>query len=297
MLKTRYFKMHSPFEIFGDTMILIFLLLVCAITIYPFLFIIHLSMGGTAYYADSKLFSIKNFALDSYLRVVESRFFVWGFVNTIKRVTLGTSLTVCMLVLGAYPLSKRYLPNRTFWTAFFVFTMFFGGGLIPNYMLIKSLNMMNTIWALVLPGLVPTFSMLIMRNFFMEIPESLEESARLDGANDFQIVLRIILPISLPILATVTLWSMVGHWNSWFDSMIYMREPKNQVLQVVLRNIVVVGTTKDLQAGGRIDRPELNTPEAIKAATIVVGTVPIVLVYPFLQKYFVKGILVGSLKG
>ena len=231
------------------------------------------------------------------MRVAESRFFIWGFINTIKRVLLGTSMTVTMLILGAYPLSKKYLPNRTFWTAMFVFTMFFGGGLIPNYMLIKGLKMMNTIWALVLPGLVPTFSMLIMRNFFMEIPESLEESARLDGANDFQIVLRIILPISLPIIATVTLWSMVGHWNAWFDSMIYMREPKNQVLQVVLRNIVVVGTTKDLQGGGRIDRPELNTPEAIKAATIVVGTVPTVLVYPFLQKYFVKGILVGSLKG
>lgn len=291
-----YFKRNTSTGIIFDMLIILVLILICIATVYPFLFVVSLSLGGTDYTATAKLFSVRDISFDAYKQVVNSRYFHWGVQNTFKRLILGTSMTLVMVIMGAYPLSKRYLPHRTFWTALFVFTMFFSGGLIPSYMLVKNLGLMNTVWALVLPGLVPTFSMLIMRNYFMEIPQSLEESARLDGANDFQVVIRIILPVSTPIIATVTLWTIVGHWNAWFDSMIYMQEPSKQVLQVILRNIVVVGTFKDIE-GGQIDRPDLVTPETIKAATIVVATVPILVIYPFLQKYFIKGIMVGSLKG
>jgi putative aldouronate transport system permease protein len=203
-------------------------------------------------------------------------------------------------IMTAYPLSKRYFPNRSLWTGLLVFTMFFSGGLIPSYILIRSLGIYNTIWALVLPGLISTYNMIIMRNFFMSIPAELEESARMDGANEYTVLVRIIVPISGPIIATIALWTIVGHWNAWFDSMIYISSSDKRVLQQILRQIVIEGTQQlmDLTnvGGGMIDTAVLNT-DAMKAATVMVATLPILLVYPFLQKYFVKGVMIGSLKG
>jgi putative aldouronate transport system permease protein len=199
-------------------------------------------------------------------------------------------------ITTAYPLSKKHFPNRSFWTAIIVFTMFFGGGLIPSYLLVRSLGMYNTIWAMVLPGLISTYNMIIMRNFFMNIPAELEESAKIDGANEFSILFRIIVPVSGPIIATVALWTMVGHWNAWFDCMIYISTTANQVLQLILRRIVLEGTTQLMELNNSLDVGVINT-DAVKSATIMVATIPILLVYPFLQKYFVKGIMIGSLKG
>jgi len=201
------------------------------------------------------------------------------------------------MVLTAYPLSKKHFPHRGFWTGFIVFTMFFSGGLIPTYMVVKGLGLLNTVWALILPGLVPAYNMIIVRNYFMSISPSLEESAKLDGANDFTILLRIILPVSMPIIATVTLWTIVGHWNSWFDSMIYSQNARKQVLQVVLRRIVLEGSNEVVNMNAGMDDMSSVSPDNIKAATIMVATFPILMVYPFIQKYFVKGIMVGSLKG
>ena len=156
---------------------------------------------------------------------------------------------------------------------------------------------MDTIWALLLPGLINTYNMIIMRNFFMSIPASLEESARIDGANDFVILIKIILPVSKAIIATVVLWTAVHHWNAWFDSMIYMREFGNQVLQVVLRKIVIEGSSQAMDFAVADDSELQVTAETVKAATIMVATIPIICFYPFLQKYFVKGVMVGSIKG
>ena len=175
--------------------------------------------------------------------------------------------------------------------------MFFSGGLIPNYILMKNLNLINSVWVLVLPGLIPTFYMLIARNYFQSLPESLEESARIDGANDFIILFRIIIPVSLPIIATVVLWVVVGHWNAWFDAMIYINSPRKQVLQVILRGIVILGTFENLEMSNISGQSNIVPPEAVKAATIIVATIPILAFYPFVQKYFVKGIMIGSLKG
>jgi putative aldouronate transport system permease protein len=203
-------------------------------------------------------------------------------------------------VTTAYPLAKRYFPNRAFWTGLLVFTMFFSGGLIPSYILVRSLGMYNTIWALVLPGLISTYNMIIMRNFFMSIPSELEESARIDGAGEFCVLFRIVVPISGPILATVALWTIVGHWNAWFDSMIYITTGSKQVLQHILRQIILEGTMQVIEMNNyaaTLDPSSSVNTDAVKAATIMVATVPVLLVYPFLQKYFAKGVMVGSLKG
>lgn len=203
-------------------------------------------------------------------------------------------MNLLFITSTAYVLSKKYFPNRNFWTGAIVFTMYFSGGMIPSYILVKNLHLFNSVFALILPGLIPTFTMLIVRNFFMAIPDSMEESARIDGANDVSILFRIILPISMPIIATVVLWQMVGHWNSWFDALLYTQDQKKQVLQLVLRRVLFEGSGElaDYTGGSVTVRPE-----SLRAAVIMIVIFPIVCVYPFLQKYFVKGILVGSLKG
>jgi putative aldouronate transport system permease protein len=200
-------------------------------------------------------------------------------------------------IMTAYPLSKKYFPNRSFWTSLLIFTMFFSGGLIPNYLMVRSLGIYNTVWSMVLPGLISTYNMIIMRNFFMNIPGELEESARIDGANDFLILARIIVPVSGPIIATVALWTMVSHWNAWFDCMIYISTTSKQVLQLMLRRIVLEGTMQLMELNTTTTDMGLTNPDSVKAATIMVATMPILMVYPFLQKYFVKGVLIGSLKG
>jgi len=178
--------------------------------------------------------------------------------------------------------------------------MFFSGGLIPSYLLIQKLKLNNTIWALVLPSAINTFNMIIVRNYFMSLPEELEDSAKIDGANDIIILFTIILPISTPIIATVALWSAVGHWNAWFDALIYITKEELIVLQVVLRKMIVEGSMQYLETTGSGQVSEIGfqpTPEIIKSAAIIVSSIPIIMFYPFVQKYFIQGIMIGSLKG
>ena len=197
------------------------------------------------------------------------------------------------MAMGAYPLSRKYLPHRNFYTMFIVVTMFFGGGLIPSYLLIKSLGLIDSRWVLIIPGLISTFSLLILRNFFMGIPEELEDSAKIDGANDMRILFGIIIPLSKPVLATLALWAAVSHWNAWFDALLYLQDQSKVVLQLFLRRLVISAEGDPmLQAN-----PQQEAPETLKAAVIMFTALPILVVYPFLQRYFVKGILVGSLKG
>ena len=164
-------------------------------------------------------------------------------------------------------------------------------------MLVKQLGLLNTMWAMIIPSAINTYNMIIMRNFFMSLPSALEEAARIDGADDFKILVRIIIPMSKPILATIALWSMVGHWNAWFDCLIYITDPSKQVLQIVLRRVVLEGSVQMMNPNAAEFTDQIVNPENIKAATIITATVPIIMIYPFLQKYFVTGIMVGSLKG
>ncbi|MBP1989405.1 carbohydrate ABC transporter permease [Paenibacillus eucommiae] len=273
------------------------MLLICIVTLYPFLYILSLSLSpGDISFATLHIIPPK-ITMANFHKVLTNDFVISGFVNTIIRTFLGTALSLMATIFAAYTLSKKYFPHRSFWTAFVVFTMFFSGGLIPNYLLVKSLGLMNSTWALILPGLISTFSMIIARNFFMALPESLEESAKIDGANDLHILFRIMIPISMPIIATLTLWIAVAHWNAWFDSLIYITDASKQVLQIVMRRIVLEGTQQMMDLNAFDDNSLAVNPETIKAATILVTIIPIILFYPFLQKYFVKGVLVGSLKG
>ncbi|TCL68569.1 carbohydrate ABC transporter membrane protein 2 (CUT1 family) [Hydrogenispora ethanolica] len=272
--------------------------LICVVTLYPFLYILSTSLASSNVPLTQIQLIPPEISLESYRRVLEYPLIGIGYCNTIVRTVLGTFLSVLVTLMMAYPLSKKYFPHRTFWTGLVVFTMFFSGGIIPNYILVRSLGLMNTVWALVLPELVSAFNLVIVRNFMMSLPDSLEESAKIDGANDITILFRIVLPICKPIIATIALWVAVWHWNSWFDSLIYATRAENQVVQLVMRRIVLEGSQNSMSLSAQMNRQnEIVTPENLKAATIMVTTIPILLVYPFVQKYFVKGIMIGSLKG
>lgn len=271
------------------------LLMACilAAMLYPMLNVVSVSLSGTTklglglWPEDPTL---KNYGI-----VLRNSALLTGFLNTLLRVALGVAATLFVTLLMAFPLAKKDLPFRRLITMFVVFTMFFNGGMIPNYIVVRSLGLIDSRWALILPRLVDTFALIVMRNFLMTIPESLEEAAKIDGAGYFTILFRIVVPISLPIIATVVLWTAVWHWNSWFDAMIYISTQSKQVLQLVLRRIVIEGTASAMSVS--MDQADsVSNPDMIKAATIIVSTLPILCVYPFLQKYFVKGIVVGSVK-
>ena len=222
---------------------------------------------------------------------------IWtAYKNTIIRVVLGVSLTVCLTFLAAYPISKRGLPHRKLITLFMFLTMFFSGGLVPAYVLINKLGLRNSVLALILPGAISTFMVLVTRNFIGTLPESLEEAAKMEGANELQILVKIIIPLSLPILATVALFSAVSHWNAWFDCMLYVPDPKRHVIQLLLQRLLKEGSDVNQEV---LFMPITSyiSPESRKMATVVVTFLPIIIIYPFLQKYFVKGVLIGSVKG
>ncbi|MBP1963078.1 carbohydrate ABC transporter permease [Paenibacillus aceris] len=271
------------------------LLLLSIFTLVPLAQVITVSLSPSEIIGKYglHLFPTK-FDFSGYSEVFHTQLVWRAYGNTLLRTVLGTTLTVLLTFMGAYPLSKKTLPNRKLWTGFIVLTMFFSGGMIPSYILIKNIGLMNSVWALVLPGAVSAFMLLIVRNFISGLPESLEESAKIDGANDIAILFKIVIPLSLPIVATVGLYTAVYHWNAWFDSMIYIQDQKKQVLQLVLRKILLEGQLQTMDTNAQ--QAAVNT-ESMKMATLLVAIIPIICVYPFLQKYFIKGSLVGSVKG
>lgn len=267
------------------------------ITLIPFMQVVTISLSPQDVLAKYGMHIFpRKITLQGYKNVLQYGLIWTSYLNTIIRTTSGTFLSVLLLILGAYPLSKKNLPHKKFWTIFVVFTMYFSGGLIPRYLLINNvLHLSNTIWALILPTAVSGFNLIIVRNFFMAIPDSLEEAAKIDGANDFLILFRIYVPLSLPILATVALWQGVHHWNQWFDCMLYIKEESKYVLQLVLRQILLEGTSveQEIMSGSQ----EYVNSDTMKMATLIVSIIPVLCIYPFLQKYFVQGIKMGGIKG
>ncbi|CQR47172.1 Inner membrane ABC transporter permease protein YcjP [Paraliobacillus sp. PM-2] len=221
-----------------------------------------------------------------------------AYLNTIFRTVVGTILIVTLTILAAYPLSRRDLPYRNTLTIIFLIAMFFSGGIIPDYLLIKNLGLLDSRLALILPTAVNVFNIIIMRNYFMTIDKGLEESALMDGANYFTILWKIIIPLSKPVIVTIALWAAVFHWNEWFHAMVYIQDDTKEVLQTVVRNMLidVAPTAEAAQVSGTGQNTELLLSN-VRAATVMVSIGPIVLVYPFAQKYFIKGIMIGSLKG
>ena len=242
----------------------------------------------------------KDLTWDNYAKVIGNRYIWIGYKNTLIRTVIGTTLQLFFTAMGAYCLSKKFFPNRTFWTLVIVFTMFFSGGLIPNYLLVQKLGLMNTYAAMILPGFVSAYNLVIIRNYFSSLPEEIEESCLIDGAGRLRIFLQIILPLSKPILATVALWLAVGHWNAWYDVLLYISDDTKFTLQIILRRIIITGSKEilDTDIASRASEADgVTSSEGLKAACIFVTTLPILCVYPFIQRYFVKGIMIGSLKG
>lgn len=276
-----------------------FISLMSVAMLYPFLHVLSVSLSTPAEAIRPGLHLYpKEISLEAYAKTFVSSQIWVGYKNTIFRTVVGTIIALFVMSLTAYPLSKKYLPHRSFYTLLIVFTMFFSGGLIPAYMLIKGLGLINSVWVYILPVMIKTFSLLILRNFFMAIPSELEDSAKIDGASELRILMSIVLPLSKPVLATIGLWQAVNHWNDWFDGLLYIQDPSKMVLQIFLRKLIVSNEAQEINAiMNQVPGMEIVTPETIKAATLMVATLPILIVYPFIQKYFVKGIMVGSLKG
>lgn len=276
----------------------IVMVLICVIMLYPVLFVVGRSVTPEIEKATHPLRLIPTrldwtgykFILSSGSNIVNS------YTTTILRTLIGTTLNLVVTTLLAYPLSKKYYPPRKIITALIVFTMWFSGGLIPSFLLNKSLGLLNNFWVYILPSLVNPFNMIIMRNFFMQIPDALEESAKLDGANDLRVFFSIYIPLSTASVATIALFYAVFHWNMWFDSMLYMNKKEMWTMQYTLRQLIDSATVTDVATvGSAMDN--IPPAETVRMATIVIATVPILCVYPFVQKYFVKGMLVGAVKG
>ncbi|MCJ8013644.1 carbohydrate ABC transporter permease [Paenibacillus sp. KQZ6P-2] len=276
----------------------VFLMALSLLCVLPLvhIFAVSLSSGAAASAGIVKLWPVE-FTTAAYQNIFDKPQYFTAFWVSVKRVLLGTGINLLLTITAAYPLSKdsSYFRPRTVYVWIFVITMLFSGGLIPWFMTIKATGLMDSIWALVLPSAVPVFNVILLLNFFRSLPKELEESARIDGAGHFMILWKFYVPLSLPALATITLFSMVGHWNSWFDGLILMNNPDNYPLQTFLQTIVISKDPRFLSA----QEAELllqMSDRTSTAAQIYVAALPILLVYPFLQRFFVKGIVMGSVK-
>ncbi|MFD0717458.1 carbohydrate ABC transporter permease [Paenibacillus sp. GCM10027626] len=275
----------------------VILLMVVVVTLYPFLYMAAISLSDSnAVMKGEVTFLPKGLNFDTYKIVLADKRILSSYANTILYTVTFTALALFVTSLGAYALAKKHMPFHRGFTLMIVFTMFFSGGMIPTFLVVKELGMVDTIWGMILPGAVSTWNLLIMRTFFSGLPAELEESGRMDGLNDFGVFLRIVLPLSQAIFATIGLFYAVSMWNNFQLPLLYLRNPDMFPLQVVLRNIVLAGQLNSAEATS-IGGDQLLVEESLKYATIMVATVPILLLYPFLQKYFVRGVMIGAIKG
>lgn len=281
-----------------DTSNVFFLFLLSCATLYPFLYVLIASISEPDWIVKTRGLILwpEGVTFETYLLVFKNPDIYTGYANSIFIVVVGTSLNILMTSLGAYALSRRNVMWKNPIMFIIVFTMFFNGGLIPTFLLVNDLGLMNSRWALILPVAMSTYNFIIMRTAFMGVPVSLEESAKLDGANDFTVLFRIVLPLSMPVVAVMILFYGVAHWNSWFHALIYIRLRDLYPLQLILREILIINSTDSMISGvGGLDK--IPVGETIKYATIIIATIPVLCLYPMLQKYFVKGVMIGAIKG
>ena len=278
----------------------VILTLVAFVTLFPFLDVVFTSVTPTEEIVlNAKAISAgpQHPTLSHYQYILSgNRQMIDAMGVTVFRTVVGTLLSLALTALTAYPLSKRYLPGVGGIMKVFFFTMIFYGGMIPTFLVVKSYNMVDTIWALIVPEMLSVYNMIIMRTFFRSIPEELEEAARIDGCSEMKILLKIVLPLSMPVLASIGLFYAVWHWNAFFDAVLYITDRKLWPLQTLLREILLSTSISELQQGNLL-ADSMPPSTAVIAASIMISTIPIVCVYPFLQKHFVKGVMVGSVKG
>ena len=276
----------------------IFLSLLMFIAIYPFLYIIIASFSSANLLVahQGALIWPVGFSTRAYEAVLQNPAIYIGYKNTVIYVVAGTACNIFMTSLAAFILSRKSFYWKSLIMTMFVITMFFSGGLIPNYLQVRRLGLLDSMWAVILPNVISVWNLMIMKTAFQSIPDSLEEAAKIDGANELYILFRIILPLSLPTIAVMILYYGVGHWNAWFSAMLYFKDRNLFPLQLYLREILISNSMNDMLGGAGIEEREAIS-ETLKYATIIVSTLPILLVYPFLQKYFVKGVMIGAIKG
>lgn len=299
MLKRSGLNKRGPFDIVFDGLIYLFMLLFFIIVAYPILYVLALSFSSREAVLNNEVYIIPvGFNFDNYKLVLKHEFLPKAFLNSVFYTVFGTLYSMILTILGAYALSRKNYFGRDFIMFLIAFTMMFGGGMIPSYMLIKNLGLLNTRLALIIPFAVSQYNLIVMRTYMQQIPSAIEESAKLDGANDFVILFRIFVPMSKPVIATITLFYAAGQWNDFFSGLIYLDDKNKFPLQLVIRDLLITQNDATLNQGlaAQQGMPSL-TPGGFRAAIVVVTVLPLLLVYPFIQKYFVKGVMLGSIKG
>ncbi len=288
-------KESVSYKIFkaADILVISLIALVC---LYPMIYVLFASLSNSSLFIQHQglLFKPLGFTLDSYVQVTKHPMILRGYLNTIFVVIAGLATNMVCTLTGGYVLSVRDFKWRKLLNRLVVFTMLFSGGMVPHYLTVKAVGLLDSYWSLILPVAINTFNLIIIRTAFESVPESLAESARLDGANDFVILFKIILPLTMPSVAVIILYYGVQHWNSWFSSMLYLQTRQKYPLQLILREILLQNDTSTMTAGGG---DTIGMSDTVKYAVIIVSTLPILCLYPFLQRYFVKGVMVGAVKG
>lgn len=293
-MKIKKTKARLLFEIINT----LFMLFLMVITIYPVIYILMASVSDPMTFSVHRGILLKplGFTWMAYEKAFEHPQIMGSYANTLFVVFVGVTINILLTSIGAYFLSRKGVLFKKQITLIIIFTMFFSGGMIPTYFTVKDLGLINSLWALIIPNAINTFNLMVMRTGFEAVPISLEESARIDGAGHFSILFKIVFPLSLPTVAVMILYYGVFHWNSWFNAMLYIDSADRWPLQLVLRQILLVNDTESMTMG--VDGgSQMAISETIKYATIVIATLPILCVYPFLQKYFVSGVMVGAVKG
>lgn len=283
----------------GDIMIGILMLVICFVSLYPVWYTVIISFNDSSDALRGGIYWWpRKFSLESYKTVFQDTTIIRAFMVTVLRTLIGTVTSVFFTAMVGYALSKKHIMGNKFYTILGTITMFFGGGLIPSFITLKNLGLYNNFLVYIIPSLFNFYNMIIFRSFFNELPAGLEESARLDGANDLMIFIRIVIPLSAPVIATIALFNGVGHWNDYFTGVMYINDAELQPIQTYLFRIIAsASASKTVVAMPAGVTAQQVSSQSVRLATMVVTTFPIMCVYPFLQKYFVKGMLIGSIKG
>ena len=288
----KYYKNRE--NIIFDTIVTLLVVLILVVCLVPFIYILSASLSGPKPLTNGEVFLWpKDFTFNAYVKIIQYPNFLHAYGNTIFYTVACTAICLVMTCLMAFPLAHEKLRGHAFFMKMVILTMFFSGGMIPKFLLVNSLKLTNTVWAILLPTAINTFNLIVLINFFKTIPRELEEAALIDGMGYFGIMRNIFIPLSIPALATVTLYYAVYFWNDWFNALIYLKSDQYPVM-MILRNLVVGTMQLDVgNAGGEAD----TVSTALKCAVIVTSSVPIIVLYPFLSKYFVKGLTIGGVKG
>lgn len=282
-----------------DIAVYFFSAVILVLVLYPLLFVVSASFSSPDQVLNGNVVLWpKGLTLEPYRKVFENQAIWTGYKNTVLYTVLGTAVNIIMTVMAAYPLSRKDLPLRNLLMLLIVFTMYFTGEMIPTYLLVRDLHMDNTIWAMILPGAIATYNLIVMRTFFQtNIPDELYESAMLDGCSNLRMLFSIVLPLSKAILAVMVLFYSVAHWNAYFNALIYLRSERLYPLQLILREILILNQSEEMGTNNAGMAEKVLMAESIKYSVIIVSSLPVLFFYPFLQRYFVKGVMVGAIKG